>query len=369
MSTKNYWIDLFTGTSWQEFIDAGGKISGFRDSRWSSVQKIELGDYLICYLVGVSRFIGMLEVTSKPYKGTSAIWKYDTFPCRLDVKIIVALTPETAIPIKDLQNELSIFKNLKNQNAWSGAVRGSPSKWKQSDGDVVLQVLLEAKEHPIKRSVDQRKLSRKPQGLKSKIGLVTIPETDEPILLVSDKEEVGELNKHTEIQYQLLKLGAEMGFPVWAARNDRNREYKGGKFSDTFKLKNELPLQFDEATTRTIEHIDVLWLKGNAIVAAFEIESTTSIYSGLLRMSDLIAMQPNLNIPLYLVAPDERRDKVFVEVNRPTFSRLSPPLAKVCRYISFTTLQKRLNDVSQYVRYLKPEFLAELSEECKLDEV
>ena len=41
------------------------------------------------------------------------------------------------------------------------------------------------------------------------------------------------------------------------------------------------------------------WLKGNAVVAAFEIESTTSIYSGLLRMSDLIAMQPNLNIPLY----------------------------------------------------------------------
>jgi hypothetical protein len=62
-------------------------------------------------------------------------------------------------------------------------------------------------------------------------------------------------------------------------------------------------LQFDEATNRTIELIDVLWLKGNAVVAAFEIESTTSIYSGLLRMSDLIAMQPNLNIPLYLVAP------------------------------------------------------------------
>ena len=49
----------------------------------------------------------------------------------------------------------------------------------------------------------------------------------------------------------------------------------------------------------TIELIDVLWLQGNAIVAAFEVESTTSIYSGLLRMSDLVAMQPNLNIPLW----------------------------------------------------------------------
>jgi hypothetical protein len=41
-------------------------------------------------------------------------------------------------------------------------------------------------------------------------------------------------------------------------------------------------------------------------VAAFEI---TSICSGLLRMADLVAMQPNLNIPLFLVAPEERREK------------------------------------------------------------
>ena len=102
-------------------------------------------------------------------------------------------------------------------------------------------------------------------------------------------------------------------------------------------MRAELPLQFDEATNRTIELIDVLWLRGNAIVAAFEIESTTLIYSGLLRMADLIAMQPNLNIPLYLVAPDERREKVLIEVNRPRFSRLSPPLSEVCRFISLTS--------------------------------
>jgi hypothetical protein len=39
-------------------------------------------------------------------------------------------------------------------------------------------------------------------------------------------------------------------------------------------------------------------------------------------MSDLIAMQPDLNIPLYIVAPDERREKVLAEVNRPTFHAL-----------------------------------------------
>jgi hypothetical protein len=45
-------------------------------------------------------------------------------------------------------------------------------------------------------------------------------------------------------------------------------------------------------------------------------------FSGLLRMSDLITMQPNINIPLYIVAPNERRNKVIVEVNRPTFAMM-----------------------------------------------
>ena len=88
-----------------------------------------------------------------------------------------------------------------------------------------------------------------------------------------------------------------MGFDVWVARNDLSREVGGQKFSEHFRLKDSLPLQFDEATTRTIEYIDVLWLQKNAIVAAFEVESTTSIYSGLLRMSDLVSMQPNLKHP------------------------------------------------------------------------
>ncbi len=65
----------------------------------------------------------------------------------------------------------------------------------------------------------------------------------------------------------------------------------------------------------------------------FEIESTTSIYSGILRMSDLLAQQPNISVPLFLVAPDERRDEVIRQVNRPTFERMNPPLVDVCRYI------------------------------------
>lgn len=193
-------------------------------------------------------------------------------------------------------------------------------------------------------------------------GPVTVPESDEPV------EKSIEITEHTQIQWLLLKLGSDMGLDVWVARNDRNKEVEGQRFADLPRMKKELPLKFDEVTNRTVELIDVLWLEGNAIMAAFEIESTTSIYSGILRLADLIAMQPNINIPLYLVAPDERRNKVIAEVNRPVFSRLSPSMSELCRFICFSSLRESTSNVGPVVKYLKPEFLEELSESCEVED-
>jgi hypothetical protein len=366
---RTYWLDLFTGTTWDEFLAAGGEVSGFRDRRWKTVQQIKLGDYLLCYLTGISRWIGVLEVESEPFKDTTPIWKDDEFPCRVRVRSLATLTPETAVPVFELRDQLSIFRDLRNPNAWTGHFRGSPARWKAADGEAVVAAILAAKDNPTTRPVDPAKLARRPRALKTSIGSVTVPDSsepaDEPSRLPDDEAATAkEPTVHTEIQWRLLKLGNDMGLDVWPARNDRSREWNGHRFTDLPRLRADLPRQFDEVTNRTIELIDVLWLKGNAVVAAFEIESTTSIYSGLLRMSDLIAMQPNLNIPLFLVAPDDRRQKVFAEVNRPTFARLSPPLVDLCRYISFSTLRDYLAQVTPFVRYLKPDFLDELSEPC-----
>ena len=367
MAKRNYWLDLFTAATWNEFKAVGGKVSGFRESRWNTVQKIKPGDQFLCYLTGISRFIGILEVTGGPYKDKTPIWKDEEFPCRLKVKVIEELTPETAVPVLELRDKLSFFENLTSPHAWTGHFRASPIKWNSADGEAVVQAVLEAKQNPVKRPFDERKLKYRPKAVKAKIGSVTIPESEDEEPL--DQEPEGKRpREHTEIQWHLLKLGSDMGFDIWVARNDRKKEWDGKQFSKLPRLKSELPLQFDDATNRTIELIDVLWLKGNAIVAAFEVESTTSIYSGLLRMSDLVAMQPNLNIPLYLVAPDDRREKVITEVNRPTFSRLSPPLSEICRFISFATLKDQIKSVSHILRFLKPEFLEEISESCEIEE-
>jgi predicted RNA-binding protein with PUA-like domain len=142
---------------------------------------------------------------------------------------------------------------------------------------------------------------------------------------------------HERAQWELIRLGRALACDVWVGIDCRNNSYEDNDFSD-FCL-HELPdVGFNEDTVALIQHIDVLWLQGNAIVAAFEIEHSTSIYSGLLRMSDLVALQPNINIDLFIVAAPRRRDKVVREVKRPTFSRLPRPLTALCQYIPYDEL-------------------------------
>jgi len=66
------------------------------------------------------------------------------------------------------------------------------------------------------------------------------------------------------------------------------------------------------------------------------VEHTTAIYSGLLRMSDLVSMQPNIKVDLFMVAPDQRQETIASEIHLPTFSRKKPPLPKICRFIPYS---------------------------------
>ena len=63
-------------------------------------------------------------------------------------------------------------------------------------------------------------------------------------------------------------------------------------------------------------------------------------------MADLVSMQPNRNLDLFSVAPDERREKVFYEINRPAFARLKPPLPKLCRFIPYLELKKEVEKLT-----------------------
>ncbi len=366
---KQYWSDLFTGKTWEEFLKNGANTTGFRESRRKSAEQIRPGDYLICYLTGVSRLIGVLEVKSEMFFDRTAIWEDEDFPCRFKVKLLYKLDPETAVPIVELKDKLSLFQNLKSPNSWSGFFRGSPVPFDPADGEVIVEAIKHAVQNPVAREYDPKKYWRHPKIYQSKkVGAVTVPEEEPDEELQAERAAKHEAT-HEEIQWRLLKLGSDLGLDVWVARNDRNRGFKGIAFQDIPNLRQDLPRQFDDATNKTIELIDVLWLQGDAIIAAFEVEHTSAIYSGLLRMSDLVSMQPNIKLNLYLVAPDERRDKVITEINRPTFARLKPSLPQICKFIPYSRLTEEMEQIGARVKYMRPEFIEDLAESCEPDEV
>ena len=142
------------------------------------------------------------------------------------------------------------------------------------------------------------------------------------------------------IQAALAQIGIRMGFRIWVPRSDRQNVLALVPESQRIAFIDELPLNYDDITLQTIERIDVIWLRKRSIARAFEVEHTTAVYSGILRMSDLLAYQPNMDIKLYIVAPDDRRDKVKQEIRRPTFSLLERgPLYQLCSFIPYTAVE------------------------------
>jgi hypothetical protein len=369
----NYWLDLFTGTTWDEFRNAGANISGFRERMRKRAKRIKPGDVLLCYLTGVMRWVGALEVV-RPTSDASPIWASDAFPVRFAVKPLVMLDPECGVLMKQFEGKLDFYRGPEHRGGFKAFLRMSPNLFKrEGDGTVVLDALRESERNPVATPVDPRKLARKPSYFKveyrkGKVAvptIVSVPEQDDDDLAEVDSKSRSEpATRHTEIQYNLLRLGAELGLDVWVARNDRSRNFEGELLGTMAGMLDELPTQFNDATNRTIELIDVLWLKGNTILAAFEIEATTSIYSGLLRTSDLLALQPNLDLDLFLVAPDDRRAKVRQEIARPTFAYREKPLPKVCGFIGFGKLMDKVEGIRRLglARSLKPEFLKTTAE-------
>lgn len=178
---------------------------------------------------------------------------------------------------------------------------------------------------------------------------MVIPENAERIALGADKNtqtrirgkrETAEKGlSHYEMQYLLGDLGNSIGYHTWIAANDHSRSWNGSVLGDISLSELPLPTQIGDELFSTISLIDVIWFNSsNEPVAAFEIEKSTSIYSGMLRLDDL-ATCFNKNIMLYIVSPAEREKAVCAQFQRPHFIKHSE-LLNCMRYILFEDLRK-----------------------------
>jgi type II restriction enzyme len=152
---------------------------------------------------------------------------------------------------------------------------------------------------------------------------------------------------HTEVQSWLRDLGRALGFDVWVAANDRNRLSGEGRLGDG--CLEALPTAIADAPgAEAVRLIDVLWFDRGAghTIAAFEVEHSTSIYSGIVRMLDLaLGGQAHALEGLFLVAPDGREDEVKAQLARPAFSRVAD--LKV-RYLPYGELKTHRESIARF---------------------
>ena len=149
---------------------------------------------------------------------------------------------------------------------------------------------------------------------------------------------------HTRIQWLLAKIGYQVGCDVWIAANDQSKSWNGERLGD-LSLKT-LPTFMDAATRRIIHLIDVLWLRGDDVIAAYEIEHTTSISSGLLRLYDLDAICPTRIMHLCVVIPNPSLQRIQAVLARPAFQRLN--MHERCLIIQEETLLQQAEHILRW---------------------
>lgn len=151
---------------------------------------------------------------------------------------------------------------------------------------------------------------------------------------IPKEEEAGTDSEHMRIQWMLLRMGRQAGEKVWAPRGDQSRitaAYEFTDFEPTFASGLDTQVKY-------LENIDVVWKEEFRIDAAFEVENSTSIYSGLLRFADLTMVAPNTHYPLFIVAPDARRNRVREQLVRPAFKHLK--IAEKVKFLSYGKVQE-----------------------------
>lgn len=155
---------------------------------------------------------------------------------------------------------------------------------------------------------------------------------------------------HTAVQRWLRDLGLALGYEVHIAVNDRNRDCGAGRLGEGCLAELPPPLRAAPGAD-AVRLIDVLWIKGDDVVAAFEVEHSTSIYSGIVRLMDLSFGAPAaVARELFIVAPDDREPEVRAQVRRPAFRGVSDLRV---RYLPYGDLERHRESMARFGEGLK----------------
>ena len=145
--------------------------------------------------------------------------------------------------------------------------------------------------------------------------------------------------RHAQIQIALYFIGKQLNFRTWIAQNDKGILYQNKRIGEydgvIASLKDEkLMSAYDDAIQAALL-IDCIWFKnGTLMPAVMEVEHSTGVTSGLSRMKNFKDKFPPFPTRYVIVAPDEDRDKVIKEANKPQFRDLDT------RYFTYSAVEE-----------------------------
>lgn len=137
---------------------------------------------------------------------------------------------------------------------------------------------------------------------------------------------------HSQVQALLAEIGAAKKYDIWVPQSDRQR------VKTTCVPRDHVHVSHPHVKA-ILEQLDVVWLaRGSSEpMALFEVEHSTSIYSGLLRFNDIHLLLDRRKGVRFTIVSDERRRFAYArQLNRPTFQASS--LSETCTFLDYSNV-------------------------------
>jgi len=275
-----------------------------------NVKRVKHGDQIVYYCTFDYIIKGIFEVVESVYD-IEPKWQNSPFQFRIKPVVVPPEPLDFKILVFSPDIKLDMFKKLDDLKRWGSVLQGQVSALKpltEHDFNIIMNAL---KAKPKESQVEEELLPPEHQS------------------------------KHTDIQYKIAELGMnKYGYRVHIGINDKSRINIQGLLSD-------MPQFHGDDVLSIAKWIDVVFFdkERDLMRRAFEIEHTTSIYSGLLRLNDIASsLLKSEEIKFFIVAPKNRIWKFEQQLARPSFKRLTD---FGCTFISYEDVEEEWRNMKK----------------------
>jgi hypothetical protein len=337
-----FWTDIFTLETWAQAKIRDFKVTGFPAPTpgpggytQKTFAKVAVGDVLLCYCKKpAARWVGALRVLGPMFMSAEPVWGLDErgearFPARYEVEPVIALDPALGVDGGEAAGKLECLARY--GQTWWAFLQRSLNHVPDDDGALLLELL--RKDRPPRPIRVRGGVSKQSQS--EVVSLLYVEATAPPEGTEAVEDEQAATRTHTDIQGKLRDIGFQEGFDVWVA--DRGLSYREGVLGD--ECLSELPLMAPERTLAVMRNIDVIWFRSGTGIPdrLFEIENSTTVYSGLLRFNDVMIDYPIERA--FIVGGDDRTQRKFErEIRRRTLEKSG--LSRVTKYLSYESVRE-----------------------------